>query len=391
MSSSTKGVHFGAGNIGRGFVAEFLHNSGFEVVFVDVMDAVIDSLQKTKSYTVTEVSDEGEHDFTIDNYRALNSKTDMESVIQEIATADTVTCAVGPNILKFIAEPIAKGIAARKAEKPIAVIACENAIGATDTLRRFIEEKMDSETKDKIGELARFANSAVDRIIPIQPDNAGLNVRIEKFYEWCVEKSPFLPMEPPAIKGVHYVEDLKPYIERKLYTVNTGHATAAYYGYQYGVKYIHDTLANQDLKIKVVEVLMETSDLICTIHPHVSREEQAEYMKKIISRFSNPALRDNIERVGRAPLRKLGRRDRLIGPAAQLADLGQSCKALLGAIEMALRFTNVPGDDESVQLSKILKSDDATTATKKITGLEESHPVFNGVSDKVKKVQNEIA
>jgi mannitol-1-phosphate/altronate dehydrogenase len=42
-----KGVHFGGGNIGRGFVAEFLHNSGFEVVFVDVMDNLIETLQKT--------------------------------------------------------------------------------------------------------------------------------------------------------------------------------------------------------------------------------------------------------------------------------------------------------------------------------------------------------
>ncbi|KAK6433765.1 Mannitol-1-phosphate 5-dehydrogenase, partial [Oleoguttula sp. CCFEE 5521] len=73
-----KGVHFGGGNIGRGFVAEFLHNSGYEVVFVDVMDSIIESLQKTKSYEVTEIGDDGEKKFTIDNYRALNSKHEME-------------------------------------------------------------------------------------------------------------------------------------------------------------------------------------------------------------------------------------------------------------------------------------------------------------------------
>ena len=51
-----KGVHFGGGNIGRGFVAEFLHNSGYEVVFVDVMDSIIEALQKAPSYEVTELS-----------------------------------------------------------------------------------------------------------------------------------------------------------------------------------------------------------------------------------------------------------------------------------------------------------------------------------------------
>ncbi|KAI6967779.1 Mannitol-1-phosphate, partial [Hortaea werneckii] len=133
-----KGVHFGGGNIGRGFVAEFLHNSGYEVVFIDVMDAIIEKLQNAKSYEVKEIGPSGEKTFTIDNYRALNSKHDMEKVIHEIATADTVTCAVGPNILKFIAEPIAKGIESRESSTPVAVIACENAIGATDNLKGFI-------------------------------------------------------------------------------------------------------------------------------------------------------------------------------------------------------------------------------------------------------------
>lgn len=242
-----KGIHFGGGNIGRGFVAEFLHNSGYEVVFVDVIDSLIETLQKTPSYEVTEIGPDGETKFTIDNFRAINSKHEMGKVVHEIATADIVTCAVGPNILKFIAEPIAKGIDARKEGEPLAVIACENAIGATDTLKGFIEEKLGDDTKAHLKDKARFANSAIDRIVPIQDEGQGMNVKIEKFYEWCVESEPFKPKDPPAIKGVHYVDDLQPYIERKLYTVNTGHATAAYYGHQKGKKYIHEVLEDKEL------------------------------------------------------------------------------------------------------------------------------------------------
>lgn len=66
MAAMTKkGVHFGGGNIGRGFVAELLHNSGYEVVFVDVMDKLIESLQSTKSYEVTEIGEEGERKVSI--------------------------------------------------------------------------------------------------------------------------------------------------------------------------------------------------------------------------------------------------------------------------------------------------------------------------------------
>ncbi|TKA25483.1 Mannitol-1-phosphate 5-dehydrogenase, partial [Cryomyces minteri] len=119
--SQKKAVHFGGGNIGRGFVAEFLHKSGYEVVFVDVMDKIIEALQETKSYTVTEIGPDGETSFTIDNYRAINSKYEEAKVVHEIATADIVTCAVGPNILKFIAPVIAKAIEARKESNPLAV------------------------------------------------------------------------------------------------------------------------------------------------------------------------------------------------------------------------------------------------------------------------------
>lgn len=286
-----KGVHFGGGNIGRGFVAEFLHNSGYEVVFVDVMDSIIEQLQKTKSYEVTEIGSDGEHKFTIDNYRAINSKYELEKVIEEIATADVVTCAVGPNVLKFIADPIAKGIEARKADSPLAVIACENAIGATDTLRGFIEQKLSPETLKTIAPKAAFANSAIDRIVPIQDEGAGLNVKIEKFYEWCVEEKPFNG-KPPAIKGVHFVEDLEPYIERKLFTVNTSHATAAYYGHQAGKQYIHEVLEDKKLHDIVQGVLEETAHLICTKHNHISKEEQNDYVQNIVS-HSTPDLRAN--------------------------------------------------------------------------------------------------
>ncbi|PNS21727.1 hypothetical protein CAC42_1581 [Sphaceloma murrayae] len=381
-----KAIHFGGGNIGRGFVAEFLHKSDYEVVFVDVMDSIIESLQKTKSYTVTEIGSDGEHAFTIDNYRAINSKHEEAKVVDEIATADVVTCAVGPNILKFIAPVIAKGINKREKDTFVSVIACENAIGATDTLRGFIEKTLDDKVKGDIENKARFANSAIDRIVPVQDADAGLNVKIEKFYEWCVEKAPFGSAGPPPIKGVHFVDELEPYIERKLFTVNTGHATAAYYGHNRGKKYVHEVLEDKELHDIVQETLKETAHLIVNKHG-ISIQEQQDYVQKIVKRISNPVLKDVVERVGRAPLRKLSRKERFIGPAAQLAEKGDKVDCLLGGVEMALRFQNIEDDDESKELAKILKEKSSEEATLAITGLEKSHPLFSRVEAVVKKVQ----
>ncbi|KAF2019441.1 mannitol-1-phosphate 5-dehydrogenase [Aaosphaeria arxii CBS 175.79] len=391
MSPTKKAVHFGGGNIGRGFVAEFLHNSGYEVIFVDVMDSIINALQSTKSYTVTEIGEDGERTFTIDNYRAINSKHELPKVIEEIASADIVTCAVGPNILRFVAEPVAKAIEARTLDYPLAVIACENAINATTTWRghieKYIEEKLNKETLQSLDKRARFANSAIDRIVPAQDADAGLNVKIEKFFEWCVEQKPFENGgKKPAIEGIHYVDDLEPYIERKLFTVNTSHATAAYYGYNRGKQFVHESLADKEIHDIIRKVLGETANLIVKKHG-IDAKEQDDYVESIISRISNPTLQDRVERVGRAPLRKLSRKERFISPAADLIERGQSIDNLLGAIEVALQFQNVEGDEESAELAKVLKENNSEDATAKITGLDKSHPLFAKVAPIVQKVQ----
>ncbi|KAH0534221.1 hypothetical protein FGG08_007197 [Glutinoglossum americanum] len=385
-----KAVHFGAGNIGRGFVAEFLHDTGYEVVFADVLDSVIDQLQQTPSYNVTEIGADGERTLTITNYRAINSKYHEQDVINEISDADIVTCAVGPNILKFIAPVIAKGIDLRPAGlAPLAVIACENAIGATDVLAGFIKDPhTPSDRRESIHERARFANSAIDRIVPTQDPNAGLNVTIESFYEWVVEETPFQPQGHPEIKGVKWVGDLQPYIERKLFTVNTGHAAAAYHGYNTGIKTIAEALKDPKVHGEVRRALAETTTLIVAKH-NVPLEEQQAYVEKIIKRISNPHLEDTVVRVGRAPLRKLSRKERFIGPASQLLERGESADALLDAVYVAFKFQNVEGDDESFELAEILKSHSAEEATGKITGLEKSHPLFEPVRKIVEKVQGE--
>ncbi|ROV93173.1 hypothetical protein VMCG_08746 [Cytospora schulzeri] len=381
-----KAVHFGAGNIGRGFVACFLHNSGYEVVFADVMDKVVDQLNAQNDYKVIEVGTEGTTENTITNYRAVNSKTHPNELVDEIATADVVTCSVGPNILKFIAPAIAQGIQKRSEDlKPLAVIACENMINATSALEEYIKDPKHTPPETLDAHPARYANSAIDRIVPAQEPDAGLNVKLEKFYEWVVERFPFEGEHPP-IDGINWVDNLEPFIERKLYTVNTGHATAAYHGYNRKKRTVYDALQDKEIMAEVRKALANTSDLIVSKHD-TTEEEQAAYVKKIISRIGNPHLEDAVERVGRAPLRKLGRKERFIGPAAALAEMGKDCTGLLDAAEMTLRFQNVEGDEESAELAKKMATMDADGIVSEVCGLQKSEKLYPMMVDIVKKVQ----
>ena len=55
------------------------------------MDSIIEQLQKTKEYTVTEIGGEGEKVNKISNYRAINSKHNEADVVKEISNAEIVS------------------------------------------------------------------------------------------------------------------------------------------------------------------------------------------------------------------------------------------------------------------------------------------------------------
>ncbi|WP_150307881.1 mannitol-1-phosphate 5-dehydrogenase [Planctomonas psychrotolerans] len=383
-----KAVHFGAGNIGRGFVGLILHNAGYEVVFADVNADLIGQLAEAPEYRVHQVGAD-ERSWTVDDFRAIDSSADPEGLAAELATADVITTAVGPNILRFVAPAIAAGLSARAADAPrVAVMACENAINATDTLRDEIVAALDGAAPDgdrAALDRAVFANTAVDRIVPNQAPGTGLDVTVEDFFEWVIERPPFGDAVP-RIPEATFVDDLEPYIERKLFTVNTGHATVAYHGFARGAVSQSDAMALPEVADEVRAVLGETSRLLVEKHGLDPKEQQA-YLQKNLTRFENPALADTVERVGRQPLRKLGRHERFVGPAAELAERGLPFDALVRAMGAALRF-DVPEDPQSVELRELLASASPDEFVRQVTGLDEASPVFDALVPVVADAKN---
>ena len=366
-----KAVHFGAGNIGRGFVGLLLHEGGYDLVFSDVSAALVEAINSASSYTVHEVGDGGV-DKQVTNFRAIDSSVDAEALVDEIATADVVTTAVGPTILKFVAPHIVAGLALRDPSlPPLQIMACENAIGATDQLREHVVE-LAGESWDALASRSVFANTAVDRIVPAQ-SGGGVDVTVEPFYEWAIERPPFGD-NPPHIPGAHFVDDLEPYIERKLFTVNTGHATTAYFGAQAGIERISDALADPEIAAKVEAALEETSALLVEKH-ELDAGVQGEYRATILRRFRNAALPDTVWRVGRQPLRKLSRHERFIGPAAEAVERGLPVDALVAAMAAALEFSDAE-DAQAVDLQRMLRELDAEAFTAEVTGLDPEHPLY---------------
>ncbi|SFC82013.1 D-mannitol 1-phosphate 5-dehydrogenase [Bacillus sp. OV322] len=356
-------IHFGAGNIGRGFIGALFSKSGYHVTFVDIAEGIINQLNEEKRYTVKLATEEGQTE-VIENVSGLNNLKQEEEVIESIKNATYLTTAIGPNILPRIAPLIAKGITERvkSNQDQLYVIACENQISSTELLKGYILEHLDEETKANLDQVS-FFNSAVDRIVPIQDNHGTLDVMVESYYEWVVETSESIP----PVEGMTIVPDLAPFIERKLFTVNTGHAVIAYLGYLENKSTIDKTLEDETILQQVIETLKETGGYL--IHQYgLNPEEHQKYIEKIINRFRNPFLNDGVTRVGRSPIRKLGPDDRLVRPAAEAKKAGLAYTNLAKAIASALLF-DYQEDEEAVKLQDMIKENGAANALKEISGL----------------------
>ncbi|MDO7908154.1 mannitol-1-phosphate 5-dehydrogenase [Paenibacillus sp. JX-17] len=367
-----KAVHFGAGNIGRGFIGLLLSRAGYQVIFSDVNDVLVNELQNRGEYTV-ELANEAKDQEVVHNVTAIDGKN-VETVAQAVAEADLVTTAVGVNILKHIAPGIAKGIELRlkNGANPLHVIACENAIGGSAQLKEHVMNLLDDSLHDAAAASVYFPNAAVDRIVPIQHHDDPLYVQVEPFYEWVVDRSQMAP-NFQEVEGVHYVDNLEPYIERKLFTVNTGHCVAAYLGYKAGFATIQEAIVDEEIAACVRGALEETGAVLVKRFGF-DESEHAKYIDKILSRFVNPNLTDEVTRVGRSPLRKLSPNDRLVRPALQAYEYGIEPDHLALGMAAACKF-DIQEDPEAVELQKAIAEEGLSTAFARYTSIPAEHPL----------------
>ena len=379
-----KAIQFGAGNIGRGFIGAVLSQAGYRVVFADVVADLLDQINTRKQYTV-HVTDTESRDIVISDICAVHSGSD--AAVAEIAGADIVTTAVGLRILKFVAPAIAKGLAARMAageEKPLNVIACENGLKATSQLKELTLALVSPEVAAWAETHVGWPDAAVDRIVPPVRCEVPLDVAVEEYFEWDVERSAFVG-EIPAIAGMTPVDNLEAYVERKLFTLNTGHATAAYIGKMKGLGTIGESIADPAV-FPIVKAVMQQSGEGLVRKFGFDHDAHFAYIEKILRRFSNPYLKDDVDRVGREPLRKLAPNDRLILPMLTARGFGLPYDKILLAIGAALHFDN-PADPQSVEMLSAIADEGVAATVVKYTGLAADDPVVAEIEAAYKAVE----
>ena len=302
-----------------------------------------------------------------------------------------ITTAIGPKILALIAPLIAQGLTERIKSgntQPLDVIACENMIGGSEHLKEEVYKHLDDDIKPEVDKYIGFPNAAVDRIVPIQHNDDPLFVSVEDFKEWVIDESQ-MKNKDIKLKGVDYAPDLEPYIERKLFSVNTGHATVAYTGKSLGYSTIGDAIKDPFVLRQVKRVLSETRSLLYhKWNKEFTEESLEEYHNKILSRFQNPYISDDIARVGRTPIRKLGYNERFIRPIRELKERGLDYSALMETVGRIYHFDE-PKDKESVKLMDMLKNEDLKDVIVETTGLKDDPELVEEIVESYNNAEND--
>ncbi len=363
-----KALHFGAGNIGRGFIGKLLAESEAELTFADANAELVDQLNHSQQYKVHVVGSQHQID-VVSRIVAVNANSG--EVIDRIRQADLITTAVGPMILDKIAATLASGLQLRFDDgnlTPLNIIACENMVRGTTHLKSAVLARLPEAYHERLEQCVGFVDSAVDRIVPpaAAANDDPLEVTVESFSEWIVDQTQFKG-QVPAVTGMELTGNLIAFVERKLFTLNTGHCITAYLGALAGYRTIREAIADVVIQEKVRRAMQQSGEVLVRRYGF-DRQLHHAYIEKILGRFANPYLVDEIDRVGRQPLRKLGADDRLIKPLLGTLEYGLEHDALLEGIAAALCYRNET-DPQAVELQQMIQNEGVASTLVRVTGL----------------------
>lgn len=368
-------IIWGAGKIGRGFIAELFATEGYQITFVDQSAALVAELNDRGSYQIINAFEEKNiQKVEISDYSAIALSADNDEKIQKVFNqCDHIVVAVYPKFFDDVAAKLAKHIIKRKDEigpKPLDLILCTNLIHAGAEFKKSLYQGLsEAETKyfsDSVG----IIETLVIRICADPKDDVKredpLSVLTNGYPKLLVDSTGFKG-EVPQLRTFKLVSDMKAEEKRKLFTYNMFHAVLAYFGVRKDYQLIPECIADEAIE-KIAYGALEESSSALQKEFGFSSPEMQEWKENVVRQTNNPIVGDTVFRYAADPIRKLNREDRLIGPALLCIKNGIDPENIIRGIAAGFRFKN-ENDPQSMKLQEIVSSQGIEKAVASICGL----------------------
>ena len=372
-------VLFGAGKIGRSFIGQLFAASGFEVVFVDISESVINELNRLNEYKVVIKGSQPDEIIKVRNVRGVLGG-DVFKVMEEISDCDIAAISVGQKGLPHVINTLAKGLILRQRKfgrKPLDIILAENMHNADKYVKDILNSIIGRDYP--VNELVGLIETSIGKMVPIMPqeeqEKDPLVVYAEPYNTLILDKRAFKnPI--PDIKGLAPKENMKAWVDRKSHIHNFGHAAAAYAGFHTdpAVKYLSDILKIHSVKKFTRSAMLQSANLLMKKYPgEFTLFDLTDHIDDLLSRFENQALGDTVFRVGCDLKRKLHRDDRILSPLIDGIQTNSPVNKIVLTFVFGLCFrakdengNMFPGD---VKFSKILRENGLFYVLSNLCGL----------------------
>ena len=287
-------LHFGAGNIGRGFIAPVLQENDYEVVFVDVDKDLINKINTLKKYKVNFIGSNNQY-IDISNIKALNI-SDTDKIQSLISSCEIISTSVGPQYVKNVIDAISNV----RIDKQVSFIAFENKYRASTSAK---------EESEFHNENVKFVDVVIDKIVPLQ-SKESLDVNVEKYGSIVFDNNRTTPLNfSSVVRDGDYDYEFK----KKLWMLNGLHLCLAYFGISENYQYIHELYENKETHSFINLISSEIMESVQILQKE--EHENLEKYKNIINdRFANNKINDQLLRVARNPIIKFSYLERFHEP-----------------------------------------------------------------------------
>mmetsp|Transcript_21796 Transcript_21796/g.32455 ORF Transcript_21796/g.32455 Transcript_21796/m.32455 type:complete len:657 (+) Transcript_21796:38-2008(+) len=259
--------------------------------------------------------------------------------------------------------------------EPFTVLSCDNLPGnghITENAVTQFAELLDPELSNYI-EGVTFPNSMVDRITP-QTASAEDPIVSEDFAQWVVEDK-FCNGRPywEILDDILLVEDVIPYEKMKVRLLNGSHSALSYLSYLAGHRDVDQALASTDVKEFVKMYLAEVAVNV----PEVPGIDIVWYQQKLVERFSNPNIKDQVQRLAEDGSSKL--QTTMLPVIREKGELGQPMPIMALAVAGWIRY--MAGVDDFGKEIKIVDplADKLTPIAQKVLSTRDTRPFLLAV------------
>ncbi|MEI8364404.1 MAG: 2-dehydropantoate 2-reductase N-terminal domain-containing protein [archaeon] len=339
---------YGAGAMGRGFLAPTFFKQNHDIYFVDNNLELVNELKSRNQYKTAFSNHNGKYDIVTVDYKQAFFLGEED---KEIDNVDLICCCVGPNNVKEIAH---------KFTNAKTILSFEN----------------EYESVENIKQLSGNANCyfGVPDVItscssPIKLRKIDSLCLVSEYGEIALEKGNYV-----LDQKTYSLDDLIKYWNCKFYVHNAPHAVVSFLGKKANYKYMHQAMNDESIK-KQVEVIMNQIKIAMKLKGMADPDFVDYYAQKELVRFADKQLYDPISRVSRDPLRKLKPNDRLIKSLYFIYETNQDILPMISIIKVVI-------DDAIINYNKKARKVLGETPTKeciltKICKIEKDSNLYN--------------